>query len=118
MTDDSLKIGNGLPLVGPGTDVGISSLPMLGYLGKNYASAKVTTDGHCPACRAKGKLSALKPYRISFQESVFLCEDLQIVPLQVSLKNEKDWKPTVGIHLFQYILKRLEVTLSLIVNQL
>jgi hypothetical protein len=34
MTDDSLKIGNGLPLVGPGTDVGISSLPMLGYLGK------------------------------------------------------------------------------------
>ncbi|XP_076779985.1 SUMO-specific isopeptidase USPL1 isoform X2 [Arvicanthis niloticus] len=79
MTDDSLKIGNGLPLVGPGTDIGISSLPMLGFLGKNYASAKVPTDGHCPACRAKGKLNALKTYRISFQESVFLCEDLQCI---------------------------------------
>lgn len=31
---DSLKIGNGLPRVGPGTDIGISSLPTLGYLGK------------------------------------------------------------------------------------
>ncbi|XP_052025060.1 SUMO-specific isopeptidase USPL1 isoform X2 [Apodemus sylvaticus] len=79
MTDDSLKIGNGLPLVGPGTDIGISSLPMLGYLGKNYASAKVATDGHCPVCRSKGKLNALKTYRISFQESIFLCEDLQCI---------------------------------------
>lgn len=31
---ESLKIGNGLPRVGPGTDIGISSLPKLGYLGK------------------------------------------------------------------------------------
>lgn len=31
---DSLKIENGLPRVGPGTDIGISSLPTLGYLGK------------------------------------------------------------------------------------
>ncbi|GAB1290499.1 SUMO-specific isopeptidase USPL1 [Apodemus speciosus] len=59
MTDDSLKIGNGLPL--------------------NHASAEVTTDGHCPACRARGKLNALKTYRISFQESIFLCEDLQCI---------------------------------------
>lgn len=76
---DSLKIGNGLPRVGPGTDVGISSLPTLGYLGKNYGSAKVTTDGYCPACRAKGKLNTLKTYQINFQESVFLCEDLQCI---------------------------------------
>ncbi|XP_057621879.1 SUMO-specific isopeptidase USPL1 isoform X2 [Chionomys nivalis] len=76
---DSLKIGNGLPRVGPGTDIGISSLPTLGYLGKNYGSAKVTTDGYCPACRAKGKLNALKTYQINFQESVFLCEDLQCI---------------------------------------
>ncbi|XP_043432061.1 SUMO-specific isopeptidase USPL1 isoform X1 [Prionailurus bengalensis] len=76
---DSPKIGNGLPVIGPGTDIGISSLHMVGYLGKNYDSAKVPSDGYCPACREKGKLKALKTYRISFQESVFLCEDLQCI---------------------------------------
>uniref|UniRef100_A0A250Y6Q1 SUMO-specific isopeptidase USPL1 n=1 Tax=Castor canadensis TaxID=51338 RepID=A0A250Y6Q1_CASCN len=76
---DSLKIGNGLPMIEPGTDKGIPSLPMVGYLGKNYDSAKVTSDGYCPACKEKGKLKALKTYRISFQESVFLCEDLQCI---------------------------------------
>uniref|UniRef100_A0A8C8ZXN6 Ubiquitin specific peptidase like 1 n=1 Tax=Prolemur simus TaxID=1328070 RepID=A0A8C8ZXN6_PROSS len=76
---DSPKIGNGLPVIGPGTDIGISSLHMVGYLGKNYDSAKVTSDGYCPACREKGKLKALKTYRISFQESIFLCEDLQCI---------------------------------------
>ncbi|XP_039111144.1 SUMO-specific isopeptidase USPL1 [Hyaena hyaena] len=75
---DSPKIGNGLPVIGPGTDIGISSLHMVGYLGKNY-SAKVPSDGYCPACREKGKLKALKTYRISFQESVSLCEDLQCI---------------------------------------
>ncbi|XP_012601973.2 SUMO-specific isopeptidase USPL1 [Microcebus murinus] len=76
---DSPKIGNGLPVIGPGTGIGISSLHMVGYLGKNYDSAKVTSDGYCPACREKGKLNALKTYRISFQESIFLCEDLQCI---------------------------------------
>ncbi|XP_046519884.1 SUMO-specific isopeptidase USPL1 [Equus quagga] len=76
---DSPKIGNGLPVIGPGTDIGISSLHVVGYLGKNYDSAKVPSDGYCPACREKGKLKALKTYRISFQESVFLCEDLQCI---------------------------------------
>nr|XP_030738430.1 SUMO-specific isopeptidase USPL1 isoform X3 [Globicephala melas] len=76
---DSPKIGNGLPVIGPGTDIGISSLHMVGYLGKNYDSSKVPSDGYCPACRTKGKLKALKTYRISFQESVFLCEDLQCI---------------------------------------
>lgn len=47
--------------------------------GPNYGSAKVTTDGYCPACRAKGKLNTLKTYQINFQESVFLCEDLQCI---------------------------------------
>lgn len=47
--------------------------------GQSYASAKVPADGHCPACRAKGKLNTLKTYRISFQESIFLCEDLQCI---------------------------------------
>ncbi|XP_072832177.1 SUMO-specific isopeptidase USPL1 isoform X3 [Vicugna pacos] len=76
---DSPKIGNGLPVIGPGTDIGISSLHMVGYLGKDYDSAKVPSDGYCPACRVKGKLKALKTYRISFQESIFLCEDLQCI---------------------------------------
>ncbi|XP_077015080.1 SUMO-specific isopeptidase USPL1 isoform X4 [Tamandua tetradactyla] len=76
---DSLKIGNGLPVIGQGTDIGISSLPMVGYLGKNYDSTKVTSDEYCPSCREKGKLKALKTYRISFQESIFLCEDLQCI---------------------------------------
>ncbi|KAF5916370.1 hypothetical protein HPG69_017604 [Diceros bicornis minor] len=76
---DSPKIGNGLPVIGPGSDIGISSLHMVGYLGKNYDSAKVPSDGYCPACREKGKLKALKTYRISFQESIFLCEDLQCI---------------------------------------
>ncbi|XP_058897779.1 SUMO-specific isopeptidase USPL1 isoform X1 [Kogia breviceps] len=76
---DSPKIGNGLPVIGPGTGIGISSLHMVGYLGKNYDSSKVPSDGYCPACRTKGKLKALKTYRISFQESVFLCEDLQCI---------------------------------------
>ncbi|XP_027784725.2 SUMO-specific isopeptidase USPL1 isoform X1 [Marmota flaviventris] len=76
---DSPKIGNGLPVIGPGADIGVSSLPMVGYLGKNYNSAKATSDGYCPACREKGKVKALKTYRISFQESISLCEDLQCI---------------------------------------
>lgn len=31
---DSSKIGNGLPVIGQGPDIGISSLPVVGYLGK------------------------------------------------------------------------------------
>ncbi|XP_045700890.1 SUMO-specific isopeptidase USPL1 [Phyllostomus hastatus] len=76
---DSSKTGNGLPVIAPGTDVGVSSLHMVGYLGKNYDSANIPSDGYCPACREKGKLKALKTYRISFQESVYLCEDLQCI---------------------------------------
>ncbi|KAM5336150.1 SUMO-specific isopeptidase USPL1 isoform 2-T2 [Glossophaga mutica] len=76
---DSSKTGNGLPVIGPGTDVGVSSLHMVGYLGKNYDSANIPSDGYCPACREKGKLKALKTYRISFQESIYLCEDLQCI---------------------------------------
>lgn len=31
---DSPKTGNGLPVIGPGTDIGVSSLHIVGYLGK------------------------------------------------------------------------------------
>nr|KAF6375747.1 ubiquitin specific peptidase like 1 [Pipistrellus kuhlii] len=64
---DSPKTGNGLPVIGPGPDIG------------NYDSANILSDGYCPACREKGKLKTLKTYRISFQESVYLCEELQCI---------------------------------------
>ncbi|XP_016277353.1 SUMO-specific isopeptidase USPL1 isoform X2 [Monodelphis domestica] len=76
---DSQKIGNGLPVIGQDTGIGISSLHMVGYLGKKCDSAKVTSDSYCPACREKGKLKTLKSYRISFQESISLCEDPQCI---------------------------------------
>ncbi|XP_020852787.1 SUMO-specific isopeptidase USPL1 [Phascolarctos cinereus] len=76
---DSQKIGNGLPVIGQDTGIGISSLHMVGYLGKKCDSAKVTSDGYCPACREKGKIKTLKSYRISFQESISLCEDPQCI---------------------------------------
>ncbi|XP_043851832.1 SUMO-specific isopeptidase USPL1 isoform X2 [Dromiciops gliroides] len=76
---DSQKIGNGLPVIGQDTGIGISSLHMVGYLGKKCDSAKVISDGYCPACREKGKIKTLKSYRISFQESISLCEDPQCI---------------------------------------
>ncbi|XP_066225391.1 SUMO-specific isopeptidase USPL1 isoform X1 [Saccopteryx leptura] len=76
---DSPKTGNGLPVIGPGTDIGVSSLHMVGSLGKNYDSTNIPPDGYCPACKEKGKLKALKTYQISFQESIHLCEDLQCI---------------------------------------
>ncbi|XP_039718372.1 SUMO-specific isopeptidase USPL1 isoform X2 [Pteropus medius] len=69
---DSPKTGNGLPVIGPGTHIGKSSLHM-------NCDSNVPSDGYCPACREKGKLKALKTYRISFQESISLCEDLQCI---------------------------------------
>ncbi|KAH0501995.1 SUMO-specific isopeptidase USPL1 [Microtus ochrogaster] len=56
---------------------------------QNYGSAKVTTDGYCPACRAKGKLNTLKTYQINFQESVFLCEDLQSIDFECIVHSKK-----------------------------
>ncbi|XP_060047650.1 SUMO-specific isopeptidase USPL1 isoform X2 [Erinaceus europaeus] len=98
---DFPKIGNGLPLMGPGTDIGISSLHM------NYDSAKVPSDGYCPACREKGKLKALKTYRISFQESIFLCEDLQcIYPLGYKSPNNLISPDVEGCHTLSKPQKR------------
>ncbi|KAM9039021.1 SUMO-specific isopeptidase USPL1 [Sarcophilus harrisii] len=76
---DSQKIGNGLPVIGQDTGIGISTLHMVGYLGKKCDSAKLTSDGYCPACREKGKIKILKSYRINFQESISLCEDPQCI---------------------------------------
>ncbi|KAM8802574.1 SUMO-specific isopeptidase USPL1 [Rhynchonycteris naso] len=93
---DSSKTGNDLPVIGPGTDIGVSSLHMVGSLGKND-STNIPPDGYCPACREKGKLKALKTYRISFQESIHLCEDLQcIYPL--GSKSLNNYSPDLEDH--------------------
>uniref|UniRef100_A0A8C8VP51 Ubiquitin specific peptidase like 1 n=1 Tax=Pelusios castaneus TaxID=367368 RepID=A0A8C8VP51_9SAUR len=76
---DSQKTGNGLQVIGQGTGIGISALHMVGYLGKNYNSGEVTSDGCCPVCKEKGQIQALRTYRISFQESLFLCENPQCI---------------------------------------
>ncbi|XP_004714894.3 SUMO-specific isopeptidase USPL1 [Echinops telfairi] len=92
----SLKIGNGLPVIGQGPGRGVSSPPMVGYLGKTHDSTRTTVGEYCPACREKGKFKVLKTYRISFQESIFLCEDLQcIYPLgttPLSRARGSDWE--------------------------
>ncbi|XP_040835763.1 SUMO-specific isopeptidase USPL1 isoform X2 [Ochotona curzoniae] len=104
---DSPKIGNGLPMIGPGADIGISSLHMVGYLGKNYNPSSISSDGYCPACKEKGKLKALKIYRISFQESIFLCEDLQcIYPLGSRSLNNLISPDSEGCHTPNKVHKR------------
>ncbi|KAM7179907.1 SUMO-specific isopeptidase USPL1 isoform 2-T3 [Macrochelys suwanniensis] len=45
----------------------------------NCNSAVVTSDECCPACKEKGQIQALQTYRISFQESIFLCENPQCI---------------------------------------
>ncbi|XP_075418929.1 SUMO-specific isopeptidase USPL1 [Tenrec ecaudatus] len=66
-------------VIGQGPGRGGASPPMVGGLGKTRESPPATGEEYCPACREKGKLKALKTYRISFQESIFLCEDLQCI---------------------------------------
>ncbi|XP_048349164.1 SUMO-specific isopeptidase USPL1 isoform X2 [Sphaerodactylus townsendi] len=42
-------------------------------------SAEIISDGCCPLCKKKGLVKALRIYRINFQESIFLCENLQCI---------------------------------------
>ncbi|KAL7983384.1 hypothetical protein Chor_000260 [Crotalus horridus] len=70
---DCQKIGNGLQV----TDIGTSALHMVGYLGKSLNSAEVTPDGYCPACKKIGLMRRIRKYHISFEESMFLCENPQ-----------------------------------------
>ncbi|XP_069495324.1 SUMO-specific isopeptidase USPL1 isoform X2 [Ambystoma mexicanum] len=43
-----------------------------------YESCKVTSDA-CPACKLKGLTHPLQVYRISFKESIILCENPQCI---------------------------------------
>ncbi|XP_068786220.1 SUMO-specific isopeptidase USPL1 [Struthio camelus] len=76
---DAQKTTNGLQVIGQGTGIGISTLHMVGYLGKNCSPVEVTTHEHCPVCKEKGQRQALRTYRINFQESIFLCENPQCI---------------------------------------
>ncbi|XP_061484454.1 SUMO-specific isopeptidase USPL1 isoform X2 [Rhineura floridana] len=66
---DYQKIGNGLQVTG----IGASALHM------DCNSAEVTPEECCPACKKKGLVQALRIYRISFKESIFLCENPQCI---------------------------------------
>ncbi|XP_067147026.1 SUMO-specific isopeptidase USPL1 [Apteryx mantelli] len=76
---DTQKTTNGLQVIGQGTGIGISTLHMVGYLGKNCSPLEVTTHEYCPVCKEKGQTQALRTYRINFQESIFLCENPQCI---------------------------------------
>ncbi|NXA37538.1 USPL1 isopeptidase, partial [Eudromia elegans] len=76
---DTQKTTNGLQVIGPGTGIGISTLPMVGYLGKNCSPVEVTAHEYCPVCKEKGQVQTLRTYRINFQESIFLCENPQCI---------------------------------------
>ncbi|NXA53439.1 USPL1 isopeptidase, partial [Nothocercus julius] len=76
---DTQKTTNGLQVIGPGTGIGISTLPMVGYLGKNCSPVEVTAHEYCPVCKEKGQTQTLRTYRINFQESIFLCENPQCI---------------------------------------
>ncbi|MEE6472526.1 hypothetical protein FKM82_009642 [Ascaphus truei] len=71
--------GSAVSMVGQGTVLGKSSLFMVGYLGKIPDSCTNGTDGCCPACKAKGQIQALRTYRISFTQSIFLCANPQCI---------------------------------------
>ncbi|NWI14530.1 USPL1 isopeptidase, partial [Crypturellus soui] len=76
---DTQKTTNGLQVIGPGTGIGISTLPMVGYLGKSCSPLEVTALEYCPVCKQKGQTQTLRTYRINFQESIFLCENPQCI---------------------------------------
>ncbi|NXE22843.1 USPL1 isopeptidase, partial [Ardeotis kori] len=76
---DTQKTTNGLQVIGEGTGIGKSTLPMVGYLGKNCNPVEATAHEYCPVCKEKGQIQVLRTYRINFQESIFLCENPQCI---------------------------------------
>ncbi|NXA29517.1 USPL1 isopeptidase, partial [Ibidorhyncha struthersii] len=76
---DTQKTTNGLQVIGEGTGIGKSTLPMVGYLGKNCNPVETTAHEYCPVCKEKGQIQVLRTYRINFQESIFLCENPQCI---------------------------------------
>ncbi|XP_006009960.1 SUMO-specific isopeptidase USPL1 isoform X2 [Latimeria chalumnae] len=73
------KIGRELPMHGQGTGISVSSLHMVGYLGKAKESLTLDSQEYCPSCSEKGRKHALRTFRISLQESIILCENPQCI---------------------------------------
>lgn len=40
---------------------------------------EISSSEYCPVCKAKGEIQTLRTYRINFQESIFLCENPQVL---------------------------------------
>ncbi|XP_051882216.1 SUMO-specific isopeptidase USPL1 [Pristis pectinata] len=86
---DKQKTKTCLPLSGPGTDINVSSIHTVGYLGKFSQSTLLDLQEYCPVCAADGKRQALRRYCISFEESILLCENPQcFFPLGCKPLNE------------------------------
>ncbi|XP_030056220.1 SUMO-specific isopeptidase USPL1 [Microcaecilia unicolor] len=75
----SPKTGTELSVCGQGPGIGISTLHMVGFLGKGSDSCRASSEDCCPACILKGQKWALRTYRISFSESICLCENPQCI---------------------------------------
>ncbi|XP_078258489.1 SUMO-specific isopeptidase USPL1 [Rhinoraja longicauda] len=86
---DRQKTKTCLPLSGPGTDINVSSIHTVGYLGKFFQSTSLDPHEYCPVCAAKGKRQVLRRYGISFEESILLCANPQcFFPLGCKPLNE------------------------------
>ncbi|XP_072899943.1 SUMO-specific isopeptidase USPL1 [Hemitrygon akajei] len=86
---DKQKTKTYLPLSGAGTDINMSSIHTVGYLGKFSHSTSLDLQEYCPVCAANGKSRALRTYCISFEESILLCENPQcFFPLGCKPLNE------------------------------
>ncbi|XP_072119058.1 SUMO-specific isopeptidase USPL1 [Mobula birostris] len=86
---DKQKTKTYLPLSGAGTDINMSSIHTVGYLGKFSHSTSPDLQEYCPVCAANGKSQALRTYCISFEESILLCENPQcFFPLGCKPLNE------------------------------
>ncbi|XP_078078346.1 SUMO-specific isopeptidase USPL1 isoform X2 [Mustelus asterias] len=76
---DKQKTKTGLPLSGPDTDINVSSIHTVGYLGKLIETPTPGLQEYCPNCATKGERKALRRYSISLEESILLCENPQCV---------------------------------------
>ncbi|XP_041054716.1 SUMO-specific isopeptidase USPL1 isoform X1 [Carcharodon carcharias] len=93
---DKQKTKTGLPLSGPDTDINVSSIHTVGYLGKFSEITSVSLQEYCPTCATKGEKKALRRYYISLEESILLCENPQCVfPLGCKPLNEILISPTL-----------------------
>ncbi|NWI65935.1 USPL1 isopeptidase, partial [Todus mexicanus] len=76
---DTQKTTNDLQEIGEGTGIGKSTLPMVGYLGKDCNPVETTAHEYCPVCKGKGQIRVLRTYRLNFKESAIFCENPECI---------------------------------------